>query len=594
MDLDDSQDDTADATIITGLNNPSLEVTNVDIHDPGNVHALPFETATDIPEAKAFHHRKWDRLRKHYQDQYLEIFKETFETADEDSLGEELPPSQLGAVLWRTDEKTRLYDALCRKGRHELKTLSLLVGTKSEVEIKAYLDHLREQEADRQRFEAQPKNISHADIPAAVEIGCECEAVLDTAAAALSAFQEQYDATVGQNGNNLWFIDHNVAAELDKEADELEASGSTRDEESDDAMAPISERAVQAFHLSTFLVLSERFFMNGDAKSSESWQNLAEEGQRPALALDSVTLFYDLIVNFARRLIQASLFIAMSRVRAAASRDYQPGGLVRSDDVLAALDVLGVKRDSESFWIGLARRNGLRVVDDAHRKGVDGKAVMSYEKVEKMLSSRPRTRSGSRMSTVSTRSQSTLEETSDMEHVANNNIVARDPVVHDQSSADTSSSDADSEGSEANSLRGEDDGSSSEEPSTSRMSREKRIQFLEEDQDDYLERMDREARRREESRLLSLLGTQDIQEEKDSKEEAIEDLGVRPPVLRKSVEDCMGWSVTYEAEWERNGRMLLPESPSLAEPASKRRRLEPESDGGWEEAQASFPHSNQN
>ncbi|KIW25001.1 uncharacterized protein PV07_10677 [Cladophialophora immunda] len=580
MDLDDSQDDAGDATVITKLNSPPLGANDADIYDPENSHAVPFSTAADALEPTVFHHRKWDRLRKRYRDQYLEIFKETFETEDRDNLGDDLPPTQLGAVLWRSEEKSRLYDALGRKGRHELKALSILVGTKSEVEIKAYLDNLRGQEADRQRFEAQPKNISHADIPAAIEIGRECEDVLDTAAAALSAFQEQYDATVGQTGNNLWFIDHDVAAELDQKGDELEPSGNTRDPDSEDARAPISERAVQAFHLSTFLVLSERFFMNRLADSPEFWQNIAEESQRPALTLDCITLFYDLIVNFARRLIQSSLFIAKSRVRAAATKDYQPGGLVRSEDVVAALDVLGVKKDSESFWIGLARRNGLRVVDDAHRRGVDGKAVMSFEKVEETLSSRPRTRSGSSTSAASTRSHPPSEETSGMGDLADDNEDSPGSDDDEQSSAGTSYSDAESEGPEANNPGVENYDSSSDEPSASRISREKRTQFLEEEQDLYLTRMDREARRREESRLLALLGLQDTQDEKNIKEEAIEDLGLRPRVLRKSVEDCMGWSVQYEAEWESNGRMLPSESPSLAEPAPKRRRLEPEGDSG--------------
>ncbi|EXJ72993.1 uncharacterized protein A1O5_04142 [Cladophialophora psammophila CBS 110553] len=566
MDLNDRQDETANSTV-TDLNSPPLENFNGHHQEPENTLVRSIQPVKDVSGAASFYKQKWNRLREHYLDQYLEIFKETFESADEDYLGGDLPPTQLGAALWRSDEKARLYDALCRKGRHELKTLSSLVGTKSEVEINAYLDHLREHEADRQRFEAQPKNISHAEIPAAIEIGRECEAVLDRAAAALLAFQEQFDATVGQKDGKLWLIDHEAAAELDRRGDELEASGNIHQQESDDSFTPFSERAARAFHLSTFLMLSERFFMNRDADNPESWSNIAEEGQRPALTLDCVTLFYDLVINFARRLIQSSLFIATSRVRAAASKDYQPGRLVKSQDVLAALDVLGVEKDSESYWIGLARRNELSVVDDPHRRGVDGKAVMPYEKVEEILSSHRRTRSGPRTSTTSTRSQSPLERFSSGEDLTEDNIDTLVSDAHEQSSADTTYSDAESEGQTANSPSKEENGSSSEERLSLRMSREKRIQILQENEDRYLGRMDREARRREESRLSSLLGVHDEQE---TNEQKMEDLGVRPRVLRKSVEDCTKWSVRYEAEWERNGRML----ESLVEPTSKKRRID--------------------
>ncbi|KAH0830808.1 hypothetical protein AYO21_10039 [Fonsecaea monophora] len=577
MDLDDSLDETGDPA---DVNNPSSEAIHGDAQAPGDAHVVPLETSKDAPAPLAFHHRKWERLRKHYRDQYLDVFKETFGTEDKSDVAGDLLPTQLGAVLWQPDEKARLYDALDRKGRHDLRALSTLVATKSEVEIKAYLDNLRGQETDRQRFEAQPKNISHADIPAAIEIGRRCEAVLDTAAAALSAFQEQYDATVGQNRNDLWFIDHELAAELDRKSDEFTTSDNTSSQESDETPAPISERAIRAFRLSTFLELSECFFMNKDADSPDSWQNIAEEDQRPALTLDCVTLFYDLTVNLTCRLIQSALFTAKSRIRAAASKDYRPGELVRSEDVHAALDVLGVTKDSDTFWIGLARRNGLRVVDDAHRRGVDAKTAMSYEKVEGMLSSRSRNRSDSRTSTISKRSDSTLDEISDAEDPVSDNLDDSGSDEDEHSSAENSDSDAASEGAEVDNLNGQDYGSSSEEHPTSRMPREKRIQLLEQEQDDYLEKMDREARRREESRLVSLISPQEAQEEKDIKDESSVELGSRPRVLRKAIEDCLGWSVEYEAEWERHKRTLPLESASVAEPAPKRRRLEPESDQG--------------
>ncbi|OCT53359.1 hypothetical protein CLCR_09955 [Cladophialophora carrionii] len=579
MDLDDSPDESDDQGHVSrdgdllhdeddeddSLNEDEHEHDHE--HADARTHALEARPTArpDIARSVSFPQRKWNRLRKHYRDHYLVLFKNTFEAGEDDYFHGDLSPTQLGATLWQPDEKTNFYRALRRKGRHDLPALAGLVGSKSVVEIKAYLDNLRELEADRQRFEAQPKNVAHAEIPAAVEVGPDCEAILNRAADALLAFQEQYDAAAAKESNGMWLIDHEIAAELDERADDSEMQGDAPDLASDDDASPIPQRACSFFHLSAYLELSERLFMNRGSNSPDSWQNVAEEGERPSITLDCVTLLYDIIVNLLRRLVQSCIFLAQSRLRASTTKEYRPSGSVKFEDVAAALDVLGVRRNARSYWVGLARRNGLRIVDDAHRRGVDGKAAIPYGAVEESLSQSGRSRSVSAARGASSGEDEAISESSS-------------PMESEDSSRDHSNDHSNDEEDDVQGSEGEvshqqegdedfrdgteteHDAPGSEGRSKVAISRHKRFRLLEEQQDDYLERMDKAARRREESRLLSFLGAE---EHEKVKEEDGVDLGVRPRRLRKSVADCMGWSsINFEAEWETLAKRRRLDSPA--------------------------------
>ncbi len=505
----------------------------------------------DNPNSISFQQRRWNRLRKDYNDQYLELFRESADPDDDKSPDENLEATQLGAGLWHPEEKVKLYNALCRKGAHDLQALASLVGSKSIVEIKAYLDSVREQETDRQRFKSNPRNASHADIAAAIEIGPECEEVLDQAADALLAFQGQYDYVAGQRAEGPWLITQDVAAQLDDRTDvaEAEAEDEMVDQEIAAEDVPISERAFELFRLSDLLELSERLFMNKGSDHPDSWHNIAEDGERPSLALDSATSLYDLVVNFLRRLVQSCLFIAQSRIRASTTRNYRARGNVKKEDVLAALDVLGVKRSARSYWVRMARRNGLKIVDDAHRRGVDTSIALAYDKVEESLSQSGRSRS------ISTGPKSKLE----VEASSEDDLKSSGDSDSEDDASDTSGDNNGQEPENQVSLheeldqdamhdsQTEGDTSDSEQQSNPRTLRHKKVQIPEDEQDEYLERLDQGARQREELRLFSVLATDDTDE---TKEEDMEGHGARPSALRKSVEDCMSLVVTYEAEWE--------------------------------------------
>ncbi|KAK4940771.1 hypothetical protein LTR10_019164 [Elasticomyces elasticus] len=527
-------------------------------------NALPHDVRRKSSTPMLAHERKWSRLREQYSDQYLDLFKNTFEVEDQEYSVDDFDSFQLGAVTWAPADKLRFFDAISRKGQHDLRAISKAVESKSEIEVKAYIDYLREQQTDRQLYEAQTKNVSHAEIPAAFEIGRDCEVVLDQTAEALAAFQEQFDFAVGQRMNPLWLIDAATASELDQSTNEQEVASDTS-EKATETNITLSVEACRFFHLSTFLTLSERFFINQSASQANTRHQHVEDDQGPAMTIEVVLDYHNLVTSFTRRLVQTCIFLAMSRLRSLGSNHYKHGGLVKHEDVSAALAVLGVKSSSADYWVRLARRNRLSVVDGGHRKGSSTKAAMPYDEVEERLSNPRRGRSRSVESQVSSADSLASEDSDDGKGDSHSDDEAYEED-EEQSSEGSRSDEVDDDESDTVRRDGYELDPLVEKSSSIPLSKKQKIEVLEQEQDEYMERLDREAGRQEEARLLQSLG---LPVEKEPKEEEFE-LGHRPKVLRKSVEECMGWSGVYQAEWELEGGVVPAEA--FAEVGSRRKR----------------------
>lgn len=496
------------------------------------------------PPLQPFYERKWNRHSQDYNDQYLEVFKQVWENSTGEDLTPDFQPTQLGAVSWRPSEKTRLYEALDSKGWRDVKAIAQLVRTKSETEVAAYLSFLKQKETDRQLFELRTYNVSHAEIPAAIEIGRECEEVLDKAAAALSAFQDHFDFTAGHRNNGVWLIDHNVASELDKRADESEAF-EDRPEDSGDEQQPVSEGA-RFFQVSTFLNLSETFYMNQG--SGETWHDFAEYHERPSMTMDALTDFYEIIVHYLQRLIQSVIFLAKSRIRSTSTISHKPLREAREEDVTAALDTMNLNRDLWTYWVRMARRNKLLVVHKKSAKHFNPKEVMSYEKVEATLAERRGRRSLSVMSGLS--EETNNSDRSDREPVhpgfmknARSSELANDSTESEDGEEDVSfDSESESDDSDPESL-----------PATLiTTSKRKRVQALEAETDDYMEQIDQVARKQEESRLFQVLR---LEPENALQEAEMEPLRKRPHVMRKTASESQGWSAPYQSAWETHGSL---------------------------------------
>lgn len=544
MDDETNRDDPYHLASATyGNHGDDIPHSNSDGDDEKRSTGLPLSSPTPQPFAE----RKWNRYRQDYNDQYLEVFRQIWESPTEEDLTPDFQPTQLGAVYWRSSEKARLYEALDSKGRHDVKAIAQIVRTKSETEVVAYLNVLRQRETDRQLFEARAENISHVDIPAAIEIGVDCEQALDKAAAALSAFQDHFDFTAGHRNHGVWLIDQKTASELDQSADKSELSDDLSEDNTEEPQ-PFSD-TTRFFNVATFLELSERFYMNQG--SGETWHDLAEDDERPTMTMDTLTDFHDILVSYVRRLVQSVIFVAKSRIRSTSSISHNTLQTVRQEDVTAALDIMNAKSDLWTYWVRMARRNKLLVVHENSRKQSKSRVVMSYDKVEAALIERTRARSLSVMSGVS---EETMQYESSAEEMSDGDDEMAPPAyTNDTMGSESASEDAASE--EEVMTDSEDDGDDTDVGSSPTTliptSKRKRAQALEAETDEYMELVDQIARGREESRLLHLLG---LEPENAMKEEEIEPSDQRPPVMRKTVMETQGWSAAYQSAWEIHGK----------------------------------------
>lgn len=498
---------------------------------------------------------KWDRLQPFYSDRYVELFQESAVTKLDYFQGSEYETSQIGGVTWEAPEKVRFYEALPRVGRHNLPVLVQHIGTKSELEVKSYLDHLRNAETDRQLFKKQTKNISKSEILAAIEIGPDCDAQLEQAADALAAFQEQYNHAFGQQEISQPFIvDYDVASRLDAKTEE----SLNADDRSDIDGEVTDSDSHELFNLLTFIELSSNLYMHGSRSTHNyNWRAFAEEGESPAMTQQVILEFHELVVNLVRRLVQTTLFLAQSRHRASTTRHQTPTRVVSEGDVLAALTVLKSKSDLWEYWTKLPRRFGFRVVSGSHRKGDHIKSVLSYDEIEATLAVRRyagRRRSLSVTSEASTESSAESDEASS---IAGEFESASEDTDLEKTVDEIPAHRRDEQRRKGTSST-EEEASTQKATASLRIPPNKRKRLLEEELDQYLEDMDQQARREEEARLLSLLG---VEEPNLIKQEPIE-LGRRPKVPRKSVEEVAIWAPFYQAEWESHSRTLLEDGAS--------------------------------
>jgi hypothetical protein len=549
------------------------------------------------PEAPNYSELKWKATQSSYEDNYAEFLRNDLAEGEDDGVAQvNLEQSQVGAVTWYPYEKIALYQALSKGGQRDLPFLANAIGSKSQLEVQAYLLLLGEKLSERHLFYRQTKSISHADVPAAVEISSTVEEALEQAANAQLAYDEYYEHVANsQKSNGLWVIDGREAESLDNDHDKAEEalleSGETADKSAFES--PL-------FHISTFIELSERLFMNyGDSSSHGNWRKVAVEGETPAMTKEVVSELYELAISFSRKLIQTSLFLAQSRQRATTNSHYRHCAMVREQDVAASINVLDLKCDLWDFWVGVPRRNKLDIVDNRRRKGYGRNMLMPYKIVEQILSKRKARWRGRRRSTslgphtsmtedeaFDTADQ--MDEDSSEDHGSDSNSSARplypssdesthEPEAHpldavlDSDASATSPGDLSSDSPDSDAAESDESGGFA---SYGALSRQKRRQMdLEEQQDEYLKQIDAKASREEEFRLLQVLGRETPEMIKPENDKDTEML-VRPKVLRKSMDD-LGDALQghkYGAEWELFGAVVPNENFAETERARKRPR----------------------
>ncbi|RMZ86736.1 hypothetical protein DV736_g6038, partial [Chaetothyriales sp. CBS 134916] len=335
--------------------------------------------------------RRWNRSNDGYNEIYMSLFRETF-AADED-VAKAFKTSQYGTVKWNADEKAAFFKALARCGRTNVQEIAARIGSKSQVEVKAYIDLLESAELDRQYFTKQTKNVSKAEIPAAVEIDVDVERGLEVFADALEAYQDRYDQALGakRTGDSLpWLITPGIAERLDSEVSEAyeDASDSEVDPAGELASHDMPHRLLK---LSMMIELSEKVFMIGSKNAEyEHWAYNGSVDEHPSMTSEAVREFYELTVSFLRRILQTAIFLSQSRIRSCTNVDRLPKNEVKLVDVVAMRQVLNLQSDSWDFWTTLPRKANLRVIRGNHDHGHGSTRIVPYSEVEAALSIRHR------------------------------------------------------------------------------------------------------------------------------------------------------------------------------------------------------------
>jgi RNA polymerase I-specific transcription initiation factor RRN5 len=546
---DSSPDDDMGVVVPRSLDGKFNAVTKL-----GDPH-LDNPTEKDTTETRE---ERWECLKGHYNDQYLNLLNESSAHAIND-VEDDLGSTQIGLTNWSSVEKEQFFLALSRRSKADVRGIATSIGSKSELEVYEYIRLLEEENRDRHLYAGQVNNISQAEIPAAAELSIECEALVEKAADALAVYQDKFDYAIGEQiHHDRWIIDYVQAEAYDNWVDNADDISS---DDSPSNRPPIP--AAGLFRLSSWLSLTERVFMNSDpARSENNWVTHAARDEVPAITQAAISDLYELAVFRLRKVMQTSIFCAESRIRNTSDRGFTVKALVREQDVTAAISTLELQKDSSQYWPSLARRNQLRVVDDHGRKGRGRRALLNYDEVESILSEAAGPRRGRRSVSRSSESSSLPEDSDVVEGRGVSNSMDDMDFYSSEQSAEEPLCKRDCQPCYPSLLEDRTMFTNNikhrkyDAETSSTGSEEKGLCNLRDDQDRHLDILDGLHSRREELQLYQQLGWGMPE---DIKLESIEETKAQEEVLqmtqRRAKPDLHDWrdsSFSYAESWEEH------------------------------------------
>lgn len=506
------------------------------------------------------------RLKGFHSSEYRDLLNVEICDASARTIPEDYIPldgSQIGSSIWKPKEKEEFFSALSRLGKDNVSEIALRIGTKSEVEVQEYV-HLLHQATEERNLEdiknhpetGYQQLVAFTDHPAAFEISEECCISLERAGDAVSNRLESYEEQEEEaKWGDFWLLNANISKLFENKA------------KSENGEKEIEEILPSAnfLNLKNWLGLSRRIFMNPAAPQEEdNWQNLAENGETPAIRATAFEDFHSLAVSITKRLVSTTLFQTMTRLRVTNANKIKHAQ-ISLRDVDAAVRMLGMKSNSNEFWRGCPRRCTLDVFDDSHSNSSIYK--MSYDEVEKALEKNVRAQSRSRSQSVNqlkdlSRSFSSADNTIDSEGLTDSLSEIQESDFSDKS---THSQQLEPDLEDYDSLENSDDEftDSNKRRGESRKNRIEELKAHKRAQEEYTQAFDEEANRLEEHRLWALLH-QDPPFE--IKPEPIE-----PPDRPRNIREETGYpewrdNLEYWSQWE-----TLP-SPVLADSFARNRQ----------------------
>lgn len=591
--------------------------------DTPSVEDIDLET-DDTPARYAELDARVKSLDPRVLEDYSKFFEDekdyfTFSKVDEDA--EILSVTQHGVVVWTATEKEKFFNHIDRRGRNGIREIAAAIGTKSELEVLDYIGFLHEGLISHHYQSLQDSLVILTEIPAAIEVSDPCRAELDKCADILAMKEELAQSTIGRKryGNNYVITDHQARKLVDNDNNE--------------PLRGSIHHAAAILNVPTWINLSRNLYMKfGGRREEDDWINIIEtDSDTPSMAGEALMDFYTLTLSITRRLIQSTIFLAMSRTRQLqqlGDEEHTPD--IRMEDVRTAIDVLNMKRSRGNFAFDAARRNGLTILDVRNRKGWKPQAL-SYDEVEKILNGDDYESHSENVHSQSEQDDCDDSEDEDFEgetverHSQPRESARAEPNPPAALEAEAGADDADDEEEDENEPldRGQDQDENQQQrqqhpepepepepeplpedplpdqdikpndpilqdpdyyPPTRRLSIQSFLSSGSEEQtsdveEEYAERHDQENNRLGEMKLWSLLRQRcppGMSIPLFTEEQLKEDAQNRPVVTRKTRRELTNWRdlTLYHSEWEAYGSDAPDLVDELAENRRKRRRID--------------------
>jgi hypothetical protein len=264
------------------------------------------------------------------------------------------------------------------------------------LQVEEYLDLLHHGLA---KHSSSGKTRIHlTDFPAALQVSQGCCELLEQAGDALALRQERYEEAreKAKWGEDSWLLTEDVNAWVEEH---LAGPGGVQ------AIKEVLP-AAELLNLGNWLEVSTRVFMNPAERKDENWREIIQPWEEHGIRATAFSDFHNLALSITKRLVSATIFCAMSRLRAMDHSKKKRPEVITATDVEAAAETIGMKLDSHEFWMTCARRNHLQVFERL-LINCEGKTPMELDEVEEQLSRRrTRSRSRSRSRSVSSRATS--------------------------------------------------------------------------------------------------------------------------------------------------------------------------------------------
>ena len=325
-------------------------------------------TFDSIPRA----HKK--TIIKH-KDAYRKIYNRVVEEAAgqgfvyDDATFE--PSSQIGASAWTSLEKELFFHNLSRLGRDNIKGLANTIGSKSEMEVHQYIQMLSDGVIEGGITHGLDGHLT-TEVPAASEVSGACEALLEAAADELAKDQLAMERRrESKKHGDHWLLTEEVAAQVEEQYNDIAGGQEVAEKQIGDHDAgedadtkdtkdeTLSVPAAELLNLPVWLELSE-YLMWQSQDGVDNWTNYTTtDDETPSMYHTAFQDFHNLTVSVTRRLLQASIFQAQSRIRAR-DRDV-PSATLYPADIRAAGRILGMREDRCKFWGTMPRRHGIKV-----------------------------------------------------------------------------------------------------------------------------------------------------------------------------------------------------------------------------------------